>query len=708
MINKLFSSLQQEASQSNHRRLLVVSGSYDWCCSQALLLQQQAEVHWITNNAPAGVNHYLPSQSHKLLGSTITNLLLNAWEGFNPDYFGQISGTLAGGSIMILLCPPLASWGNFDDPEHQRLVTFPFKTDAVGRRFITRFIKILVADPSVCFVTESASNTQLKLEKHSNYTKENSEIDYPFKTKEQQLAVKLVVNQFQRGRRPVVLIADRGRGKTAALGIAATKLHQQGFKQIFITAPNFNSVEVAFKLAALLLPDAVVDNKYLESAAKFISFISPEMALQQTGKGQILLVDEAAAIPVSLLTKLLKRFPRIVFASTVHGYEGTGQGFRLRFQPVLDSLYPKWKQAYLQQPVRWNVNDPLEALVFKALLLNAESVALPLDFIPAELNQLAVERLDRDKLVLNEADLNQLFGLLICAHYKTTPADLRILLDSPNLVIKVIRIKNKIIAAALLVDEGPLPESLIEDIWIGRRRPRGHLIPQTLVSQEGIKSAACLKAKRIMRIAVQPDMQNKGIGSYLVQKIIASTDVDYLGASFAASARILHFWQRQGLNLIRIGYQQEQVSGQHAVLAIMAKSPSGLSLQKLATSRFIEQLHYRLSDDLQQLSPDIVCALLRNTNLYSELTEKEFGDLYVFAHYHRSYESVITAIRRLLINTIAKADNKKISSLLADNDFCLLIARNLQQVSWQELENFSQGRRGLSQQLRLAVQKLIA
>jgi len=108
-----------------------------------------------------------------------------------------------------------------------------------------------------------------------------------------------------------------------------------------------------------------------------LEFIPPDELIETRPECHILFVDEAAAIPSPLLKQMLETYPRIVFSSTTHGYEGTGQGFAVRFRKTLDTLTPQWKSLTLNQPVRWAENDPLERWIFEFLLLNAQITKLP-------------------------------------------------------------------------------------------------------------------------------------------------------------------------------------------------------------------------------------------------------------------------------------------------------------------------------------------
>src|SRR5690606_29760521 len=140
-----------------------------------------------------------------------------------------------------------------------------------------------------------------------------------------------------------------------------------------------------------------------------LEFLPPDALLYAGPPADLLLVDEAAGIPLALLERLLQRYARIAFASTVHGYEGTGRGFVLKFHALLDRETPGWQLQELKTPIRWAAGDPLEATVNRLLLLDAE-IAAATAVAAIDVGQCRFERLDRDVLAADETTLRQLFG----------------------------------------------------------------------------------------------------------------------------------------------------------------------------------------------------------------------------------------------------------------------------------------------------------
>jgi hypothetical protein len=124
--------------------------------------------------------------------------------------------------------------------------------------------------------------------------------------------------------------------------------------------------------------------------------------------------------PPPVLQGLLEHYRRVVFATTIHGYEGTGRGFALRFRDVLDRRTPGWRELRLETPIRWAPNDPLERFVFRALLLDAEP-SHPARRAGDRAPSPRIELLHRDRLAADEATLSELFGLLAIAHYQSRP-----------------------------------------------------------------------------------------------------------------------------------------------------------------------------------------------------------------------------------------------------------------------------------------------
>ena len=162
-----------------------------------------------------------------------------------------------------------------------------------------------------------------------------------------------------------------------------------------------------------------------------LRFVTPRALWMREERPRLLLVDEAAALPVPLLERLLENRASLVFATTTHGYEGTGRGFSLRFRPKLQRAVRKLYEPKLVTPLRWAVGDPAEIWSSRALLLET---SLPLKpQLDASLDTLEYERFSSAEIARRPVIYEQVFALLVNAHYRTQPSDLWRMLDAPNL-----------------------------------------------------------------------------------------------------------------------------------------------------------------------------------------------------------------------------------------------------------------------------------
>ena len=137
-------------------------------------------------------------------------------------------------------------------------------------------------------------------------------------------------------------------------------------------------------------------------------------------------------------------------------------------------------------------------------------------------------------LATDETVLRQIMGLLILAHYQTTPSDLRLLLDNPDLAILLMEQEDAVVGICLLTREGELPEALAGDIWRGVRRPRGHILPQTLLAHCGYADAGHWRYARLIRIAIHPGRQRQKLGTRMLDEVrrwCHEQHIDFFGAA---------------------------------------------------------------------------------------------------------------------------------------------------------------------------------
>lgn len=683
------------ALRTRHRLTLLVSGSRSWGREAALALLaglETRDVLWVGRAPPrCRATQVAPDRALTVLGREWETVLVDGWLGLDPDVLAAAAGSLRGGGLFLLLAPPLETWARRSDPAARRIAPYPWTADQLSGRFPARLARCLAGAPGV-----------LRLAPHRPLTAIPAGPPAPppprgAPTAEQRcIQHDLAELALERPPRPLVLTADRGRGKSAALGMAAAALLADWPCRIRVTAPRPGAAAVLFRhcAAALGLESGELPELVAASGGR-LTFNAPDHLLRQAPAADLLLVDEAAALPAPLLQQLLGRYPRAAFATTVHGYEGSGRGFAVRFRGHLERHAPGWRERTLEVPVRWAPGDPLEAWTHQALLLDASG--RPGDSGPA--GELCILRLDRDALAGNEPLLRDIFGLLVDAHYQTRPLDLRNLLDGPTVEVWVARQGQRLLGACLAAREGALPRWLSRAVWLGRRRVHGHLMPQTLAAHAGHPEAARLRHLRVLRIAVQPGLRRRGIGSRLVRTAIerARQDgLDLAGSSFAAEAGVLAFWQRLGLVPVRLGVRRDAATGVPSVLVATGLSRPGVSLAQTLAARFVHSLPVLRRHGLAD--PGLADQLATQADPGPD-RQAERRDLLSFAFGERRLEHCLPALERLLA-----------AAPLGDPALRPLVQRVLHGRSWAEVATDCglEGRRSALQVCRQAVAGLLA
>ena len=632
-----------------------------------------------------------PTPIKNILGKENSAVVYNLYNGFDPDLLGAMGGTIIAGGVLILITPPFHKWPKFNDPFNSRIASWPSDGSDLSSHYIQRFITKLEQTSHIIIVTNESQLPKLTAPTYLNLADGST-------TEDQAQAIDHILHQIKGNKSScTVLEADRGRGKSTVLGMLASQLTASpaATKNILVTAPSRKTVDVIFRHAG-------------ENAA--LHFIAPDHLYHELPPADLLLIDEAAAIPAALLTQMLTHYSKIVFSTTVHGYEGTGRGFALRFTQQLNSITPYWNKLTLKQPIRYSDNDPLEQFLFDSLLLNAKPISSN-TLLNFSLDECVYRKITPRELINNEALLRQVFGLLVLAHYQTRPTDLRYLLDGKGVSIHVIMWHKQVVATALCVTEGAFNKDLAHDIHYGKRRPRGHLVPQSLAVHAGIADAPLFITKRIMRVVVHPAIQRKGVAHLLLTSIENETDkdsIDYLSCSFGATADLLSFWHKQGFKAVRLGLSRDASSGSHSVIMMKPLSTNGALLCEKSQRQFQRYLPVLLLEPLRDLEDDLVKTLLDTTQQPEdkEISPQDQQDIYSFATGHRGYENCMLALQKLTRNCM---DNPQLWNTLSAIDQTLTIEKVIKYTPWTEVATLTHlsGKKQALKKLRHIIQHIV-
>ena len=718
-LDDLLRALCAEARAADERRLLVLAGeratTYG-AASRALDAADLDDGRTTVLSDDGGVEvpgaRQLPlDRSGDILGTTRDAVVLDCHDETRPNALGRAVGAVDGGGLLVLLVPPLAAWPERRDGFDDGLAVPPFGVGAVAGRFRHRLVRTLREHPGVAIVdadtgtVEREGLTDPAPRRRSEPVGPPADPAFPAAAYDScltgdQVEVLVALETLREPGSAVVVSADRGRGKSSAAGLAAGSLAAEG-RDVLVTAPGYRNAAEVFARARELL-DALGTLAGHDEAGHVLSstpggrvrFLPPTDAVDASDGPDAVVVDEAAALPVRLLEAFLETDAALAFATTVHGYEGAGRGFDVRFRDRLAASGRDVVDATMTDPIRYAAGDPVETWAFRALLLDARPAVDQLveGATPPDCEYV---RLDADTLLADEHRLREAFGLLVLAHYRTEPDDLARLLDAPNVAVRALTFEDRVVCVALLAREGGLSRERRRRMYEGER-VRGNMLPDVLTSQLRDEAAGEPVGLRVLRIATHPAIRSRGLGSRLLEEVVAEarsggfdwpggidSGVDYLGVGYGATPRLLRFWADNGFGTLHLSTTRNDASGEYSALMARPLTDAGRDLHDRTAAWFRRRIGSVLADALDDADPDVVREALASTavsDTEADLTDREWRTVAAAAFGPGMYDAAPRPFRELALRHLIEGDAD-----LSTDDERLLVRKVLQAWPWNRV-----------------------
>ena len=693
-------ALHREARAHNERRLLVLTGSPAATRNRAVEALAATDID-ANRTQYVGPAESFPGErvpmrrAEQLMGTTCETVVLDCHEACRPNALGQAVGTVDGGGLLVCLTPPLGEWPDMSDEFDASLAVPPFERSQVTGEFRERLVETLRAHRGIAIVDAESGEVR-----RDGLTGETPRLpaqipepptDHQFPraafehclTADQMDAVENLQRLAEDGN-AVVVEADRGRGKSSAAGIAAACLAHGG-KDVLVTAPTYQNARELFVRAREMLnrlgTTVTVDTEShpgeRETDEGTVQFEEPVQAAEQAASADCVVVDEAAALPVHVLERFLNA-RSVAFTTTIHGYEGTGRGFSVRFRDRLAESSLSVTDVHLAEPIRYGPADPVEVWSFRALALGASPAA---DQLVAEASPESVTYCE-----LSSADLRgdghllgEVFGLLVLAHYRTEPNDLARLLDAPNVSVHALLHDGHVVSVALLAREGGLDAGLRAEMY-GGESVAGNLIPDVLTGQLRDPDGAETVGNRVLRIATHSAVRSRGLGSRLLDEIRDQSTVDWLGVGYGASPELVAFWRANGFSTVHLATSRNDRSGEHSVIMLDALTQDGERLLDRHTEWFLRRAPSTFAGPLSDVDPAVIRAVCRATAGIPSLDVSDFewrvlaGLPAGTAH----YDTAPRAVRRLVVRHLVAGE----TDVLSSREEQLLVRKVLQTAAW--------------------------
>ena len=683
--------------------------------SEELLLVGRETFLDLARNIEGQLIHW--KDSALVLGRTFSSLIMDFSEGFHPNDLGIVVETVEEGGAIVAISPPLETWFDMKSKWHEDMISEPYTLNDVCGRFYRRFIEKTLRSEGI-IVYDIDRGKLIKNYEFKSDVVPREEIAIPSSTKIKKKLYKLcatqdqvrVLNLFEkffertRERKAVVITADRGRGKTAILGIATPPLIsrlQRILKRpvrVLVVAPTPQAVQTYFKFLMKAMKRQGMREFFVKKSEELITvlnskyarveYVVPRRAIEEREFADILIIDEAAGIEVPVLLKITEKARHMIFSTTIHGYEGTGRSFNIRFLKRLESDETvEVEKIHMSEPIRYGSGDPIEKWLYDVLLLNAQPAEIDdKDLEKIRKGELEFRMLDKEELIKNDDLLREFFGIYVLAHYRNRPSDLAILLDTPNHLPFAVFANGKVVCSLHVAIEGGLDDRVIEKIKHGYK-PKGQIIPDLALKHFWNYEFAKEKGIRIVRIATHPNAMNMGIGSFALRKIIdfaEKNSLSWVGSGFGVSSELLRFWLKNGFIPVHITPQRNEVSGEYT--AIVLKPIRESKHVDNMNSEFIRRFIEYLGDELRDLEVQTAIMVLKTLRKELDVFAPRFGYVEVerLQKYFEGlgfYEYISDLARPLVRFYYSKMGDAGLSEV----EERVIVAKCLQLLPWREI-----------------------
>ncbi|KAG5000198.1 hypothetical protein JHK87_021270 [Glycine soja] len=463
--------------------------------------------------AGGGFTYCLYKESEKVLGNTFGMCVLQDFEALTPNLLARTIETVEGGGLIVLLLRSLSSLTSLCTmvmDVHDRFRT-ESHNEAAGR-FNERFL-LSLASCKACVVMDDELNI-LPISSHirsitpvpvKEDSDELSEAEQDLKNLKEQLNEDFPVG-------PLIK-------KCCTLD------------QEHIDYDVVKSANPEFKKGTVRI------NIY-KHHRQTIQYILPHEH-EKLSQVELLVVDEAAAIPLPVVKSLLG--PYLVFlSSTVNGCTGRSLSLKLvqqlEEQSHVSTKSTKdtgrlFKKIELSESIRYASGDPIESWLNSLLCLDASNTIPNISRLPPP-SECDLYYVNRDTLFSYHRDselfLQRMMALYVASHYKNSPNDLQLMADAPAhhlfvLLGPVDESKNQLpdILCVIQVSlEGQISrKSAIQSLTDGHQ-PFGDQIPWKFCEQFRDTVFPSLSGARIVRIATHPSAMRLGYGSQAVELLI--------------------------------------------------------------------------------------------------------------------------------------------------------------------------------------------